>query len=206
MRLRGMTSFLLVRKAIASSIPRYGFVILASLFALQSVAAQTAADPTHLTGPDRSARLVAGAKKEGTVTIYSSAPVEVMTDVTNAFTKKYGVKVTLWRGGSEDIMQRVITESRGGRSSADVVETAGPNIEAVNREKLLTPVEMPVISELMPEAVAKNRPWIVSRLTVFIIAYNTNAVKKAEAPKSFSILRMRNGKGNSASNRMTTIG
>jgi len=82
----------------------------------------------------RTARLIVGAKKEGTLTLYSSAPVEVMTDVTNTFTKKYGVKVTLWRGGSEEIMQRVIAESRGGNVSADVVETAGPNIEAVNRE------------------------------------------------------------------------
>ena len=160
----------------------------ALVFSLQDALAQTPADPTHFSGPDRTARLVAGAKKEGTLTLYSSAPVEVMTDVTGAFTKKYGVKVTLWRGGSEEIMQRVIADSRGGRASADVVETAGPNIEAVNREKLLTPVEMPVTSELISEAFVPNRPWIVSRLTVFVIAYNTNAVKKAEAPKSFAEL------------------
>ena len=145
-------------------------------------------DPAHFTGPDRTQRLIAGAKKEGALTLYSSAPVEVMTDVTNAFTKKYGVKVSLWRGGSEEIMQRVITESRGGRVAADVMETAGPNIEAVTREKLLQPVETPVTAELMPEAFAKNRPWIVSRLTVFTIAYNTNAVRKADAPKSYSDL------------------
>ena len=161
--------------------------VLAALIAIPS-AAQTPPDPTHLTGPDRGARLIAGAKKEGALSLYSSAPIEVMTDVTNAFTKKYGVKVTLWRGGSEEIMQRVITESRGQRIGADVIETAGPNIEAVTREKLLTEVETPVVAELMLEAYAKNRPWIVSRLTVFTIAYNTNAVKKADAPKSYSDL------------------
>ena len=158
-------------------------IFFAALLAFPALA-QTA-DPARLTGPDRTARLIAGAKKEGTLTLYSSAPVEVMTDVTNAFTKKYGVKVTLWRGGSEEIMQRVITESRGGRGSADVMDTAGPNIEAANREKLLAPLETPITAELIPEAFVKNRPWIVSRLTVFTIAYNTNAVKKADAPKSF---------------------
>jgi iron(III) transport system substrate-binding protein len=152
-----------------------------------STHAQGPASPAHLTGPDRSARLIAGAKKEGTLILYSSAPLEVMTDVTNAFTKRYGVKVNLWRGGSEEIMQRVLTEARGG-ITADVMETAGPNIEAVNRAKLLEPVDTPVTSELIPEAVVKNRPWIVSRLTVFTIAYNSNVVRKADAPKSYADL------------------
>ncbi|HXJ02263.1 MAG TPA: extracellular solute-binding protein [Micropepsaceae bacterium] len=166
-----------------------GAVILAALlFVGAHVAAQTPVDPAHLTGPDRTARLVAGAKREGELTLYSSAPIAVMTDVTNAFTKKYDVKVSLWRGGSEEVMQRAITESRGGRVAADVMETAGPNIEAVAREKLLQPVETPATTNLMPEAVAKNRPWIVSRLSVFTIAYNSNAVRKADAPKSYSDL------------------
>jgi iron(III) transport system substrate-binding protein len=165
-----------------------GVFVAAFLIAVSQVSAQTPTDPAHFTGPDRSARLIAGAKKEGALSLYSSAPVEVMTDVTNAFSRKYGVKVTLWRGGSEEIMQRVITESRGGRIAADVVETAGPNIEAITREKLLAPVETPVTAELMPEAFVPMRPWIVSRLTVFTIAYNANAVKKADAPKSYADL------------------
>jgi ABC-type Fe3+ transport system substrate-binding protein len=163
---------------------RLGF--LAAIFAA-TAHAQTPADPAHLTGPDRTARLIAGAKKEGTLTLYSSAPTEVMTDVTNAFTRKYGIKVNLWRGASEQILQRVTTEARGG-IFPDVMETAGPDIEAANREKLLQPIATPVTAELMPEAVAANRPWIVSRLTVFTIAYNTNAVRKADAPKSYADL------------------
>ena len=171
------------------SVAGRGVFIAALLFAVTQGAAQPAPpDPAHFSGPDRTARLIAGARKEGTLTLYSSAPVEVMTDVTNAFTKKYGVKVTLWRGGSEDILQRVVTEARGGRIAADVMETAGPDIEAATREKLLRPIETPLTAGLMPEAFAPNRPWIVSRLTVFTIAYNTNSVRKADAPKSYQDL------------------
>src|SRR5882724_5454622 len=166
--------------------PRISIVIAAVLTA--GAYAQVPIDPAHLSGPDRTQRLIAGAKKEGALTLYSSAPIEVMSDVTNAFTKQYGVKVDLWRGGSEEILQRVVTESRGGRAAADVMETAGPDIEAANREKLLQTVETPVTAQLMPEAVAANRPWIVSRLTVFTIAYNTNAVRKADAPKTYQDL------------------
>jgi len=163
----------------------FGFV-----FAAVSALAQglTTAETGHFTGPDRAARLLAGAKKEGTLTLYSSAQVEVMTAVINAFEKKYGVKVSLWRGASEQIFQRVQTEARAGRSFADVMETAGPNIEAANREKLLQDIVTPVSSELMPQAVSPQRPWIVSRLTVFVIAYNTKLIKPADAPKRYEDL------------------
>ena len=67
----------------------------------------TTADTGHFSGPGRAARLVTGAKKEGALTLYSSAPVDVMSAVTAAFTKKYGVRVELWRAGSEQILQQI---------------------------------------------------------------------------------------------------
>jgi iron(III) transport system substrate-binding protein len=173
---------------------RAGWGVISSflflLFLAVTVHAQTltTAEVGKFTGPDRDARLIAGAKKEGTLSLYSSAPIEVMRAVTDAFTKKYGVKVELWRAGSEQILQRVLTEARGRRYTADVMETAGPDIEAANREKLLQAVTLPVASELMPEAAMPGRPWIVSRLSVFTIAYNTNLVRAADAPKSFAAL------------------
>src|SRR5882672_10368655 len=85
----------------------FAIATLLSLFALDA-RAQTTADPAHLTGPDRTARLIAGAKKEGTLNLYSSAIAEHMNAVGSAFEKKYGVKVVLWRGGSEEILQRIV--------------------------------------------------------------------------------------------------
>ena len=164
-------------------------VLLALLLASPAFAQTlTTADVGRFAGPDRTARLIAGAKKEGALSLYSSAPVEVMTAVANAYTKKYGVKVELWRSPSEQILQRVVTEARGRRFTADVIETAGPNIEAANREGLLQEIVLPAAAELMPEAVARGRPWIVSRLSVFAIAYNTNVVRAADAPKTFEDL------------------
>ena len=76
-------------------------------------------------------------------------------------------------------------EARAGRLVADVMETAGPSMEAVNRQLLLQDITTPVTAELMPEAFAPGRPWIVSRLSVFTIAYNTNRVRKADIPASY---------------------
>src|SRR5262249_21832649 len=57
-------------------------------------------------GADRTQRLIAGAKREGTVTFYSNAPTEDNTALVAAFEKKYGIKINLYRASSEDIRQR----------------------------------------------------------------------------------------------------
>src|SRR5262245_4661078 len=72
---------------------------------------------------DRLQKLIAGARKEGAVTVYSSAASEDLAALVAAFEKKYGVKVRLWRASSENILQRAVTEARGGRFDADVLET-----------------------------------------------------------------------------------
>jgi iron(III) transport system substrate-binding protein len=159
------------------------FVVFAATVA--SAQTLTTTDTGHFTGADRTQRLIAGAKKEGALTVYSSAQIAVMTAVGNAFEKKYGVKFTLWRGSSEQIVQRVQAEARANRLAADVVETAGPSMEAMSRAQLLQDIATPVTAELMPEAYAQGRPWIVSRLSVFTLAYNTNRVRKADIPATY---------------------
>jgi iron(III) transport system substrate-binding protein len=143
------------------------------------------AETGRFAGPDRTDRLIAGARKEGALTVYSSAQAVVMTAVGKAFEQKYGVRFTLWRGSSEQIVQRVQAEARAGRLAADVMETAGPSMEAMSRQLLLQEIATPVTAELMPEAAAPGRPWITSRLSVFTLAYNTNRVRRADVPATY---------------------
>ena len=157
----------------------------AALSALSSARAQTQTSPAHFTGPDRTQRLIAGAKKEGVVNLYSSAISEHMGAVNAAFEKKYGVKVRLWRGGSEEILQRTVTEARGGRFEVDVVETAAPQIVAIDREKLLQNVQTPVEADLMREARIEGAPWFPARLVLFTGAYNTRLVRRTDLPKTY---------------------
>ena len=53
----------------------------------------------------------------------------------------------LWRGSSEDVARRVINEQRAGRFEVDVVETAGPDMEVMVREKALQPFHTPVSAD-----------------------------------------------------------
>jgi iron(III) transport system substrate-binding protein len=122
--------------------------------------------------------LAALARREGgTLTLYSSAPTEDTGALIAAFEAKYdGVKVRLWRGGSEAILTRTVTESRSGRFDADVIETAGPEMEALVREKLLASLG------------GRAPAWIATRYSVFAAAYNTSAVAAADVPRRYEDL------------------
>jgi iron(III) transport system substrate-binding protein len=162
-------------------------VALASVLTV-SASAQTTADLAHYSGPDRTQRLIEGAKKEGFVTLYSSAVIADTDAIIDAFQKKYGVQVRLWRGSSDDILRRAVAEARGGRYDADLAETAGDAMEGLERERLLAEVASPVFAQLMPQAVVPHRGWIADRLSVFTAAYNSTLIKPADVPKSYQDL------------------
>jgi len=156
---------------------------------------QTLAELASYSGADRTQRLVAGAKKEGTVTLYSSATLADQSAILGAFQAKYGIKVQQWRGSSEDIRNRALTEYAGGRFDADVAETAGPDMEAMVREQLLQAVTTPAAAELIPQARMPHHGWVATRLSVFVGAYNTNVIKPTDVPKGYEELRDPKWKG-----------
>jgi iron(III) transport system substrate-binding protein len=159
----------------------------ASSVALAQAPGQNADIATYQ-GPDRTQRLVAGAKKEGTFTIYTSATVDDMAVLTAAFEKKYGVKTLVWRASSENIIQRAATEARGGRFDVDVIETDAVTLEAMHREKLLQEVRSPFAGELIPAAIPAHKEWIGDRVQIFTAAYNTKQIKQADLPKRYDDL------------------
>jgi iron(III) transport system substrate-binding protein len=139
-------------------------------------------------GADREKRLVEGAKKERQVTVYTSLNLKDSVPITAAFEKKYGVKVSLWRAGSEKVVQRSVTEARAGRFAFDVLETNGPEMEAMHREKLLEEFYSPHFKDLPPAAFPKHRHYVADRFNFFTIAYNTRLVKPEEVPNSYEDL------------------
>src|SRR6476469_1035958 len=72
---------------------------------------------------------IALAKKGGGVTLYTSMQLVDSRPLTEAFEKKYGIKVSLWRASGEKVAERAITEARGGRFDVDVIETDGAQVE-----------------------------------------------------------------------------
>jgi iron(III) transport system substrate-binding protein len=140
------------------------------------------------TGADRYQRLVDAARKEGELMVYTSVPVDDMAVLGAAFEKKYGVKVKVWRAGSEKVLQRSVTEARANRFDVDVVETNGPEMESLHREKILQEVKSPYLADLIAPAILPHHDWVGTRLNIFALAYNTGRVKKADLPKTYQDL------------------
>jgi iron(III) transport system substrate-binding protein len=139
-------------------------------------------------GADREQRVLEGAKKEKQVTVYTSLNLKDSVPITQAFEKKYGVKVELWRSSSEKVLQRALTEARAGRFAVDAFELNGPEMEALYREGLLEEFYSPHFKTLPPAAFPKHRHYAADRFNFFTIAYNTRLVKPDEVPNSYEDL------------------
>jgi iron(III) transport system substrate-binding protein len=139
----------------------------------------------NLTGPARQKRLVEGAKQERELSVYTSLTTQDVGAITEAFEAKHGVKVKIWRAGSEQLVQRVLTEARSGRSDADVLLTNGPALEALQREGQLQPIQSPHLANIIPDGLRPHRAWTATQLNIFVSAYNTQTVKKSDLPRSY---------------------
>lgn len=145
--------------------------------------------------PDRTERLIAGAKREGELMIYSSMQLESIAPLQKAFEEKYGVKLRLWRSAGKDILRRVTTEAKANRFDLDVVESDGFALEALHREALLQKVRSPFHADLMPQALRPHAEWVGTRLNISVGVYNTDRIKRETLPKSYDELLQPRFKG-----------
>ncbi len=136
-------------------------------------------------GPDRDARLAERAKQEGSLVLYTSLAPTESKPLADAFEKKYGVKVELWRALSDKVVQRVVTEAQGRRFAVDVVETNGPEMEMLAREKLLAEFHSPYLADLPSAAIPPHRTWFPDRMNYFVVGYNTTKVQRSEIPATY---------------------
>ncbi len=139
-------------------------------------------------GADRLDRLVAAAKKEGTLTLYTTIAEKDLPVLVKPFETKYGIKVNVWRAGTDKVLQRTLAEAAAKRHEVDVVHMGSPELEALAREKVLQPVRSPAYKNLLPGSVPDHQQWAATLLSVWVQAYNTNLVKKEELPRTYQDL------------------
>src|SRR2546427_13089703 len=111
-----------------------------------------------------------------------------MAALNGAFEARHGVKVRMWRATSDKVVQRALSEAKAGRYELDIVETNAPPLESLHREGILQRVRSPQHGELIAAALPAHGEWVGSRLNVFVQAYNTRLVDKAELPRSYADL------------------
>jgi iron(III) transport system substrate-binding protein len=171
------------RKRFSSGV-LFGFALA---LACAPALAQTSrlADIAVYQGADREQKLIEGAKREKELTYYSSMPTEDIAALTAAFSKKYGVKVKIWRADSESFLQRILTEARGRRFEVDVIAGSSSALEPLYRENLLIEVKSPALADIIPAAIAPHRQWAAIYLSTIVQAYNTDLVAAESVPKSY---------------------
>jgi ABC-type Fe3+ transport system substrate-binding protein len=142
-------------------------------------------------------QLVAGAKKEGEVTLIASASTfgakKGFAELEAAFNKRYGLtsKVNLAPGPSfPQVAARVMSELKAGaKSSTDLYLGSDGTMASMNKENALKKVNWSGVF-----------PWVTKEMEIFPqetllvyasfhgIIYNSNSIPKDKAPKSYEDL------------------
>ena len=133
--------------------------------------------------------LVAAAKKEGQVLIYTTLIVEqIVRPLIKEFQSQVpGIDVKFVRADSVALVVRLTNEARANRTQADIwhlVDGVGPLIEA----GIAAPLDLPSARGLPSTYVDPNRRWVATNLAVRSLAYNTKLIPPAQAPRGYGDL------------------
>ena len=145
--------------------------------------AVAAAQNTELTA------LYENAKKEGTVTFYTSQVGVAEQQIAQAFKKRYpGVAVEVVYAGGGVLFERIKAEAAAGREQADVhLQSDLPLMERLREADLLAQYNAPEASAY-PAGYHKNGYWTGIADVVDLLIYNKMKVKPADLPETWGNL------------------
>jgi iron(III) transport system substrate-binding protein len=146
----------------------------------------------NLSGSARTKTLLADAKKEGSLQIYTSNTD--IGDLVDGFKKAYpGINVSSYRANSETVLQRVLQEGSAHKTSNDVVDTNDYELDVMNAQHLLTDYTGPGANGL--RAGAKYPGWVAERFNAFVVGWNTQKLPGGKPPTSLQDLASPKWKG-----------
>jgi len=121
-------------------------------------------------------------KEAGALNCYCSLAQINAEKIYPVFEKRFpGIKINHVDATSDKLSARAITEARGGKTLADVIEFGLEDINKIHEQGLL-------LDRAPPEAAAypatlRGAYWTANNLIFFVGAWNTDQVKKEEEPK-----------------------
>ena len=126
--------------------------------------------------------LLAAAKMEGQLTVYSSTNEQEGLPLWKLYEDATGVKVNYVRNAEGPMLAKIALEARTGQQSWDV-----QNAGSVNQipPQLVLQWEPPLAREIMPEARDPDRRWYGVYAGYNAPQYNTNLIKPDDLPKTY---------------------
>ena len=128
-----------------------------------------------LSGQERRDRLVELAAEEDGLNIYTSMNAGMVDEVASAFDDQFGIEPSVYRAGSETILQRILQESDANFPGNDVVETNGSELGALQQEGVMAQCANPELIEQVPEA-GRSDSWVATRFNLFAPSWNTDII------------------------------
>lgn len=134
-------------------------------------------------------KIIEAAKKEGAVSYYTTMTLSQSKKVVDRFQQKYPfIKPELFRGGGDEVLNRILNEARGGLNAWDVVSTRGDSVLTLEGSKLIVPYRSPESKFIERDLVDDDGYWTAYYVNPYVLGYNTNLVKKDEVPKTYEQL------------------
>jgi iron(III) transport system substrate-binding protein len=156
---------------------RFRAMLIGSLAVVSAPAAAQPAQPSWV-----DATLLAAAKKEGSVVVYTSTNEREGLPLFKKFEDATGIKVHYIRAGDGMLVSRSMIESRAGQNSFDVIfSTAAHKLP----QQMLAQYEPPEAKHITPSARDKNRRWHGVYANYNTPAYNTKFIKPEQLPKTY---------------------
>jgi iron(III) transport system substrate-binding protein len=136
------------------------------------------------------AKIIEAAKKEGELGWWSTIAQDQSQKIIDEFMKLYPfIKANYWRSGSVGIHNKILIEARAGRTSWDVVSQTAPEfIHELKQKKLIAPYDSPERRHFSNDLKDKDGFWTGTYALPTGVGFNTQQVKREEAPKSYQDL------------------
>jgi iron(III) transport system substrate-binding protein len=156
---------------------RCGAAVFAGLFL---ACAAHAAEPDFVPSPD----LLAAARKEGKIVLYSANFLDTEQEVSKRFSARFGIQIEIVRAPTGQLITRVKTEAAANRMIADVIDISD-RVQARGMIALFAPYAPPNAADYPEIARTADRLWPRSG-NAWTIAYNSELV--TNPPKTWADL------------------
>jgi len=145
---------------------------------------------TPLWAQETTPAMVAAAEKEGKVVWYASVDVKVAEEVAKMFKAQYPkIEVEVERSGSERVLQRINQEYQSNIHNVDVVNSSdASHFLFWKQQKWLAKHSPPDVAKFAAQYKDADGYFATWRASLSCMAYNTNIVKEADAPKGYKDL------------------
>jgi iron(III) transport system substrate-binding protein len=129
--------------------------------------------------------VIEGAKKEGSLVLYTSMTVDQAQKLLAAFKVKYPfIQTSMFRAVGERLLTKILTEAQAGRHEFDVVQSAESQAYFLKKKNLLLKYVSSELKNVQKPFFDPDGYWAAVYIMPNVIGYNTRMVQRSDVPKN----------------------